>query len=854
MKAIVGCIFVAGCVSSNVVTCPDGRTCPEDTECRSITYGAGDSTRVEPVCATHAQIDACTNGTCDGTCHDGLCLDSVCGNDLVDNGELCDLGEANGHTDIAERCSLDCTSLMVCGNSLIDVSMGESCDNGAFASHDGCSSTCDAEQPQWYRLLQRPFDRANMQIVYDAHRRRTVLFGGSVTGLNANLSGTWEWDGATWTSVPTIVEPPSRSGHAMTYDAVRRRVVLFSGSNDTNDTWTYDGQWRAEEAPGERPAARTGASFAFDTKRGVAVLFGGQNRTTTPVEYLADTWEWDGTSWKRMSPAMSPPPRLTAAAAYDPKRGVVVLFGGVVFFSVSPFTQYFHDTWEYDGTTWTQKQITGPDKYAGAMSWDPVSQRILLSGGQSETLVDGVFTRKDTWAYDGQSWTKIDSADNAEVVTTVAATDGVRGVAQLFSSGLHKMLEWNGTAWVQPAGDVAAGTPGPLLAMYQGVVAMKTQLLAFGGADKDPFVAGTPTISASTQLFDGNWRLLGGTEPSARFLPAMAYDAKRDQVVMFSGCTYGGSGPDAIDDGGTWIFAAGAWTKNTGTAPPPACGASMAYDSARDQIILFGGAHLSGGVPSYHQDTWAWNGTGWVPLSPTMHPSTGWRGVMAEDPIHQQLVYYTGVRKNDGFSDIPGGETWVWNGADWSRPADAGSPTGRYSPAMAWNPARRRLMFIGGAFRSIAMMSPDPLVAERDGTRWNVVPAAGSEAARYAGAGAAWRDGAVILGGGNGASTLRELLLVRHDAGAPAETCAGADTDGDGLAGCADPDCWYACTPTCMPGVTCTDPPLLCGNSTCDASETCASCEADCGACPATCGNYACDGGESSASCPGDCP
>ena len=39
----------------------------------------------------------------------------------------------------------------------------------------------------------------------------------------------------------------------------------------------------------------------------------------------------------------------------------------------------------------------------------------------------------------------------------------------------------------------------------------------------------------------------------------------------------------------------------------------------------------------------------------------------------------------------------------------------------------------------------------------------------------------------------------------PAERCMRAteDSDGDGLAGCADPDCFARCTPMCPPGATC---------------------------------------------------
>ncbi|GAA3808499.1 hypothetical protein GCM10022403_048300 [Streptomyces coacervatus] len=38
------------------------------------------------------------------------------------------------------------------------------------------------------------------------------------------------------------------------------------------------------------PPPRSGLGMAFDPARGVAVLFGGQSRTAL----FGDTWEWDG--------------------------------------------------------------------------------------------------------------------------------------------------------------------------------------------------------------------------------------------------------------------------------------------------------------------------------------------------------------------------------------------------------------------------------------------------------------------------------------------------------------------------------------------------------------------------------
>ena len=91
----------------------------------------------------------------------------------------------------------------------------------------------------------------------------------------------------------------------------------------------------------------------------------------------------------------------------------------------------------------------------------------------------------------------------------------------------------------------------------------------------------------------------------------------------------------------------------------------------------------------------------------------------------------------------------------------------------------------------------------------------------------------------------------------PREDCRAAiDSDGDGLAGCADPDCWYLCAPACAPGLPqgCPADAPRCGDGTCDAHfEDCRLCPADCEACATQCGDFRCDAGEDLASCPGDC-
>jgi hypothetical protein len=64
----------------------------------------------------------------------------------------------------------------------------------------------------------------------------------------------------------------------------------------------------------------------------------------------------------------------------------------------------------------------------------------------------------------------------------------------------------------------------------------------------------------------------------------------------------------------------------------------------------------------------------------------------------------------------------------------------------------------------------------------------------------------------------------------PPEACIESldDTDGDTLAGCADPDCFGKCFPLCPPGLSCDPLAPRCGDLTCGAVEDYRICPSDC--------------------------
>src|SRR5262249_31401812 len=74
--------------------------------------------------------------------------------------------------------------------------------------------------------------------------------------------------------------------------------------------------------------------LAYDSARGRTVLFGGIGR---PNGTNQDTWEWDGTDWTQRVSASSPLARSGHVLGFDAARGRTVLFGG----------NSFADTWEY---------------------------------------------------------------------------------------------------------------------------------------------------------------------------------------------------------------------------------------------------------------------------------------------------------------------------------------------------------------------------------------------------------------------------------------------------------------------------------------------------------------------------
>ncbi len=351
--------------------------------------------------------------------------------------------------------------------------------------------------------------------------------------------------------------------------------------------------------------------------------------------------------------------------------------------------------------------------------------------------------------------------------------------------------------------------------------------------------------SNETWLFEaGRWSLATGAMPSARSGAAMAYDAARDRIVLFGGYQSPPTTPSLISD--TWLFDGQTWTRDLGaTHPTGKWSQTMAYDPIAGCVVLFGGR--------LDDETWEWDGSAWTRRSAGGLANSGpgfGLASMTYDPGRGRVVLFLGA---------PNVALWGWDhvSGKWDDLSPSLEPSPRAYAVVAWNATRRALTLFGGEFFGTAISYLGD-TWELGPTGWQTV--ATEAAPEASGEGILVPDpagaGAIAFGGLGASTVLSDTWRLRWDGVTEYEACnTGADLDGDGLAGCADPDCWTRCTPMCPPGAVQCDPNApRCGDGVCDPIlETCGLCPEDCGACPARCGDAICEPGESIASCPGDC-
>ena len=751
----------------------------------------------------------------------------VCGNGRVDDGEACD----DGNTRIGDGCSPDCLSAEICGNGVVDpvrlvggtLVPAETCDDSGLVGHDGCSSTCIAEAVQIVRVAQTPRPRERTAMATDVDRRRIVMFGGRASDEIGSITGptsdTWELGRDGWTRLPTLDAPSPRDGHAMASDG--SRIVLFGGVDVDNDTWVLEGAtWTRLPIPEQqRPEARFGHAMAYLPGTGI-VMFGGVYKGAVTDE----TWVFANGAWSLLSPSRRPEARMEHSLTLDPVRNELLLVGGVS----DPSTTPFRDTWSFDGTTWTRRDSTTSPIAQGAVAlYDARSDRIVLYGG-----LDALESTNATYVWDRTGWS-LGVASPFARSFHAGAIDPDTGEPVVFG-GVHvfigpcplfgpcppvfnSVLGYSTTGWVDR--NLYANDPGRYAVAFD-----PWRQRVVGVASSRTFERGTSSWTVANDtlpILDGPALSIGrvGTE---------------HRVVLFGG-----------QDGGTKLdvlrwWNGATWTSVPATIPRPAGRRNhqMVYDAKHDRTIMFGGFVGTGEIED--GETWEWNGSRWRLIASSPAPSGRTGHTMAFDPHSGTVLLFGG-----GKGVLATNEMWSLDGDSWTKHDLVPMPGARRDAMLAWDETRRVLILAGG--------TPSSNVWEWNGTAWRFANLDLESSPQVAGCPSPTGAGVLVVGGQLQGFPTRD---TRHIVATSTEEYAACrsltDDDGDGRSGCADVDCWATCAPFCPPSSAACDPALpRCGDGVCDSPrESCGIC-ADCTC--VYCGDLRCDPAETPMSCPADC-
>lgn len=235
-------------------------------------------------------------------------------------------------------------------------------------------------------------------------------------------------------------------------------------------------------------------------------------------------------------------------------------------------------------------------------------------------------------------------------------------------------------------------------------------------------VASVKPASVTSKSAHWGWKLTVPAPPPARTDASMVYDEATHQVVLFGGSAFG-----AFAD--TWIWDGERWSDKTGDNGPPARShAAMVYDAASRQVLLFGGYGTAGALG----DTWVWNGKRWSEVQTSNGPSPRQDAGIVYDPANRKVVMFGGSGPSGTLSD-----TWVWSGnsqgqAGWTQlatlPSADDGPAARSRPGLVYDAARKQVVLFGGTGGGAAVQDTTTWVLSPTASTWTAAASAGPSA------------------------------------------------------------------------------------------------------------------------------
>lgn len=368
-------------------------------------------------------------------------------------------------------------------------------------------------------------------------------------------------------------------------------------------------------------------------------------------------------TWIEKFTLTSPSARLDTAMAFDIASNRSTLFGGTINVNGG---QVLGDTWEWDGNQWLQKAPgTSPNARAGhAMTFDYYRNKVVLYGGQD---ANGS-TFAETW-------------------------------------------EWNATTWTNRS----AGNPGGLFncalafgLLQPGTGSQRYVTVLFGGQTVPTTLngslgAGAVSIAvASTTGFPSKGLLIIDNEQ-------ITYTGTSGGNT-FTGCSRGANGTVATSHtdttpvvailNNTWEWNGSSWAlKSTSHSPPARVYHSMAFDSVRNKVVIFGGSFGE----TIYADTWEYDGVDWQQVFVSINPSARSFASMVFNQLEKTMIMFGGFYKGAG---LVLNDTWSYDGISWTQKNILG-PAARAAHAMNYDSVQNKIVLFGGTDQTFNTLKGD---------------------------------------------------------------------------------------------------------------------------------------------------
>jgi hypothetical protein len=252
----------------------------------------------------------------------------------------------------------------------------------------------------------------------------------------------------------------------------------------------------------------------------------------------------------------------------------------------------------------------------------------------------------------------------------------------------------NGNSWINKNAAPALTSPRVECAMAFDPV--NGLMVYFGG-----YTSTVPGRRNDTWVYDlslNTWtEKTTSVHPSAREYCKMAYDTAKGEMVLF-----GGSGASTIYND-TWRYncTTNVWTNvSPAVSPPPLSQYSIAYDQNIQRTVLFGGWSFSVGTMNYTNATWWYDSLNntWTNKTASYGPAARCMAAMTYDKGNRACVLHGGTSSDSTQENILN-DTWIYTGSNntWEkRVYNSSSPSNRWESAIAYDSSNGVVVLYGG--------------------------------------------------------------------------------------------------------------------------------------------------------------